>query len=136
MKEDAYQEVLSPEYMALADVHLIVAGKTYCAHSQVLAAQSSLLLRMLQDIETPPSSQQPWVLESPFKCYNNNTVERFLSAIYGPHSLSFSVDEAWEMLDFADYLECKRMLKAGRDLLETQCGGLAVLQAALWIGLL
>eukprot|EP00891_Asterochloris_glomerata_P003939 jgi/Astpho2/3939/fgenesh1_pg.00063_%23_13_t len=34
MKEDAYQEVLSPEYMALADVHLIVAGKTYYAHSQ------------------------------------------------------------------------------------------------------
>ena len=133
MKEDAYQEGLSPEFMVMADVYLVVEGKTFHAHSQLLAAQSGLLLRMLQDIAMPPSPKQPWVLESPFHRYSRAIVERFLSAVYRPPSFSFNVNEAWEILDIADCLDCKQMLKAGRDLLESQRGRLSVHQAVLWI---
>ena len=131
IKENAYQEVLSPEFMASADVYLIVAGKTYHAHSQFLAAQSSLLLRMLQDIETPPCPKQPWILEIPFQHCNNTTMETFLSAVYRPPSFSFNGNDAWDLLDVADFLECTRMLNAGQVLLESQSGGSAVQQAVL-----
>ena len=131
MKENAYQEELSAEFMALADVYLVVEGKTFHAHSHFLAAQSGLLLRMLQDIEPPPSPEQPWILESPFQRYSSATVERFLSAVYRPPSFCFNVGDAWEMLDIADCLECRQMLKAGQDLLESQSGESAVQQAVL-----
>ena len=135
MQEDAYKEELCAEFMALADVYLVVEGKTFHAHSHFLAAQSGLLLRMLQDIETPPNPKQPWVLESPFQRYNSATVERFLSAVYRPPSFCLNVNDAWEMLDIADCLECKQLLKAGQDLLESQSGGSwsAVQQAVPWI---
>ena len=55
MKEDAYQEELSLEFMALADVYLIIEGKTFHAHSHFLAAHSGLLLRMLKTSRLRPT---------------------------------------------------------------------------------
>ena len=121
MGDAAYQEELSTGFMAMADVYLVVGDKTYHAHSQCLAAESGLLERALQDVEPMPTAKQPWVIESLLEGYNSKIVERFLSVVYSP-PVTYDAETAWEMLDIADHLECKRMLKILRASLENYGG--------------
>ena len=121
MGNAAYQEELSAGFMAMADVHLAVSDKTYHAHSQCLAAESDLLERALQDVKPMPTTKQPWIIESSLQGYDSKVVERFLGAVYSP-PVTYDAETAWEMLDIADHLECKRMLKVLRASLE-RCSG-------------
>ena len=104
-----------------AAVHLLVGDNTYHAHSQCLAAESGILEKALQDIEPMPTAKQPWVIESLLQGYDSKVVEKLLGAVYSP-PVTYDTETAWEMLDIADHLECKRMLKVLRASLES-CGG-------------
>ena len=98
MGKPAYQEELSTGFMAMADVHLSVGDKTYHAHSQCLAAASSLLERALQDIKPMPTAKQPWVIKSLREGYDSKMVEWFLGAVYSP-PVNYEAETAWEMLE-------------------------------------
>ena len=121
MGKPFYQKELSTGFMALADVHLLVGDNTYHAHSQCLTAESGILEKALQDIEPMPTAKQPWVIESLLQGYDSKVVEKLLGAVYSP-PVTYDAETAWEMLDIADHLECKRMLKVLRASLES-CGG-------------
>lgn len=120
MEGAEYQQDLSPGFMAMADVYLVVADKTFHAHSQFLAAESRVLEAALEDLELQPSAKQPWVIES-LQSYSSPVMERFLSAVYRPTPLH-DVQEAWELIDIADQLDCTRMLTALQSILENQTG--------------
>ena len=104
----------------MADVYLVVAEKTFHAHSQVLAAESRVLEAALEAIELPPSAKQPWIIES-LQSYNSLTVEKFLCAMYRPTTFH-DVQEAWQLIEIADQLDCRRMLRALQNMLENHSG--------------
>lgn len=126
MGEAGYQQMLSPGFMALADVCLVVADQTFHAHSHFLASVSTVLEAALHDIKPPPTAEKPWIIQGLLQGYSSTTVDRFLSAVYRSPTCSFTVDEAWDLLDIADHLDCKQMLEVLRNLLESQCGALAL----------
>ena len=114
--EAAYQHRLDSEFMRMADVHLIVADKTYPAHSQFLSAESGVLRAGLLDTEPAHTAKQPWITRN-LDGYSSGTVESFLYSVYNP-PLFHATAQAWEMMDIADHLDCKRLLEAARAALE------------------
>ena len=116
----AYQGGLDPEFIAMADVHLVVADTMYPAHSQFLAAESGVLRAVLRDTEPVPTAEQPWTTRS-LDCYSSGTVESFLYHVY-KSPLFHAKTQAWDMLDIADHLDCRRLLEAARAALESGDG--------------
>ena len=112
---------LSEDFMAIADVHIVVADKTFSTHSHFLAAESAVLVGLLRDIKPPSTNSDPWILDTLLEGYSTATVEAFLSLVYKPRPFQ-DVREAWKMLEIAEYLDCKRMLESARQILE-RCAG-------------
>ena len=99
-----YAELWPEDFFDLADVILVVEGKKFPAHSQILASASVVFRQQFQDCPTY-STQEPSIVEEALKDYTAADIQAFLQHVYTSKTI-LKAQEAVQLLQAADQFNC------------------------------
>ena len=93
-------------FVQLADVHLVVEGCSFPAHSQFMAAHSNVMQHLLTETRNNVSTASPLRLEAELARYTKRDVTAFLTHVYQQLPVNSEV-EAWGLYSWQTSLRLK-----------------------------